>query len=100
MPMMGEPQALATSVGEHLVQALSTEEQVTALSLVLDDRESQVQVWVVLKDASDAAQLRALETLEEVEEMFAEEVVMTFQFVESLDAVRAQRAAVPAYSYA
>jgi hypothetical protein len=99
MSAVDEVSALTQSIGEHAVSGIGRE-HISRLSVVVNSNDMTARVVVKLRENSEAEQTHALESLFDVQELFFDEVSMTFAFGhdESLDEARAgvQRA----YQYA
>lgn len=68
----------------------------------MDPRTMQAQMLIALADNSDDAQKTALRDVFEVENVFADEVVLSYRFVDNLDDLELELAPdrVPLYSLA
>lgn len=84
MTAVDEVQALTQSIGEHAVQALGRK-HISELSIVVNSNDMSARIVVALRDNTDAEQRRALEKLFEVQELFFDDVSMTFGFGVDLD---------------
>lgn len=69
---MDEMQALAQSIGEHVLLYLGRE-RIGRLEVLLDTQLMEGRVTVLLDDNSDQAQLMAFEKFAEVEDIFSSE---------------------------
>ena len=99
MTVMDEFRALTYAIGDFTVDALG-KENLTGLQVVTDPRELSAFISIALKDQSDVAQRRAIAVMFEVEEMYFDEVALTYVFVDHIhDSIHAT-SSVPQYSYA
>ncbi len=99
MSGMDELQALAQSIGEYTVDLIGRD-NLDALQVTVDRRNRSAQVSIELKKPSDAEQLRVLDVMFELEQMYFEEVVLSYSFVEAIDATADDRETVRQFSYA
>jgi len=100
MAGMDENSALAASLGEFTVDTIGRE-SLDGLHVLLDTRAGEAWMIVVLRDNSDAEQRRAIEKLFEVEDVFADEVSLSFVFATEIpDEVRALTSSKAVFSYA
>jgi len=89
---------LVRAVGEYTVGTLG-KENLTGLRVDADRRESSAFITIALADPSNAAQRSAIETMFEVEALYADEISLTYIFVDRLDEAVAVSSALQ-YSYA
>jgi hypothetical protein len=99
MTALNEFEALTHSIGEYSVDTLG-KDNLSGLQVVVNPRETSGFVTIALRDQSDEAQREAIAEMFEVERTYADEVSLTFVFVDSIDATMAATASVPQYSYA
>lgn len=94
-----ELQALTISIGEHSLNAIGRD-NLQALEVQLDPRTSHATMTIVLRSNDDVAQTDALRQLFDVENLFADEAVLSYVFAERLDHERAAADFMPQFSYA
>lgn len=99
MSGLDEFQALTTSIGEYSLDTIGRD-HLRALRVTLDTRTMNADLVIVLEENSDEEQVATLRELFEVERVFADEAVLSYQFAEALDDEMADRASVPLFSYA
>lgn len=103
MPSMAdnaEIRALTTSIGEHSVDNIG-KENVRGLQVLYDDLDCSAAITVELADNAEQMQRAALASLIEVEQLFYDEAVLSFHFVDDIAAHGDMRVArKPQYSYA
>lgn len=92
-------QALTQSIGEHSVQALGRS-HISELSVVLSNIDMTCRVVVALEKNTDKEQRRALNKLFEVQELFFDEVAMSFDFGTENDLPTAHLSSQRQYSFA
>lgn len=90
---------LVTAVGEYTLSALGRD-NLRGLRVTLDHHEMSCHVTIALENNSDANQKHAIQQMFDVEQIYFDELVMSFSLVESLDDVEAPRESVPQYSFA
>jgi hypothetical protein len=96
---LNEFQALAHAIGEYTVDALG-KENLAGLEVVANPRESSALVSIALKDQSNDAQRRAIVIMLEVEQLYWDEIALTYVFVDRIRGTADTISAVPQYSYA
>jgi hypothetical protein len=74
-----EFEALTESIGAHAVQALGSE-RLRELTVVLDINDMTCLVSVCLRKNTDSEQQEALELLFDIQNLFFDEVSMSFDF--------------------
>lgn len=99
MTAVDEVSALTQSIGEYAVQSIGTKHLVE-LSVVLSPVDWTARIAVALADNSEKEQSRALDKLFEVQELFFDDVSMTFAFGADGDLPVAQTLGSRQYSYA
>lgn len=92
MTAVDEVSALTQSIGEHAVQAIGAK-HLTELSVVVSPIDYTARVVVALRENTDKEQRRALEKFFEVQELFFDDVSMTFGFGTDVDLPTAKQAA-------
>ncbi|WP_426624333.1 hypothetical protein ACPPVW_17490 [Leifsonia sp. McL0607] len=99
MPGLDEFAALTRAIGEYTVEALG-KENLSALQVVAHPREFSAFVEIALEDRSDAAQRRAIEVMFEVEQVYWDEIALTYVFVDQIEDTDDVEASQLQYSYA
>jgi len=99
MTAMNEFQALTTAIGEYTVDLLG-KEKLNGLQVILNPRELSGFVSIALRDRSDEAQRAAIVEMFDVERVYADEVAISFVFVDQIDVTADETASVPQYSFA
>ncbi|MFJ2535845.1 hypothetical protein [Microbacterium maritypicum] len=94
-----ELQALTISIGEHSLTAIGRE-KLRALEVQLDPRTNHATMTIVLRANDDESQTDALRELFDVEHLFADEVVLSYVFAETLDNEKSSTVTMPQFSYA
>lgn len=79
MTGVDEVSALTQSIGEHAVLAIGTK-HLAELSVVVNSNDMTARITVALRKNNDAEQRRALENLFDVQDLFFDDVSMTFAF--------------------
>lgn len=92
-------QALTQSIGEHAVQAIGRS-HISELTVVLSSIDMTCRVVVALEKNTDKEQRRALNKLFDVQELFFDEVAMSFDFGIEDDLPSAQLSSQRQYSFA
>lgn len=80
---IGELQALTHSIGEHALMALGVE-NVTGMQATLNPTDLVCILQIALRANSDQSQLDAIAALGDVEDLFFNEAVISFQFVDEI----------------
>ncbi|MEO8527691.1 MAG: hypothetical protein ABI435_01290 [Pseudolysinimonas sp.] len=91
--------ALVSSIGEHAVNMIG-KENLLGLEVFLDKEELSAEITVSLRDNTDESQREAIAALFGVEELFYDEAVLSFQFVDDIAAKGDARVARAQFSYA
>ncbi len=99
MTAFDELQALTISIGEQSLNAIGRD-NLRALEVQLDPRTYHATMTIVLRSNDDRAQTDALHELFEVENLFADEAVLSYVFAERLDRERATAEFMPQFSFA
>lgn len=97
MGPLDDLQALTQSIGEYAVGVIGRE-NLSGLQVTVDRRNMSAQISVHLADNTDEAQLAVIVDLFDVERMFADEVVVSYSFVEEIDVAAETRESVRQYS--
>jgi len=99
MTAVDELSALTQSIGEHAVDAIGPK-HLAELSVVVSSIDMSARVTISLRENNEKEQRRALEKLFGVQELFFDDVSMTFGFGEDADLPAAQSTGSRQYSYA
>lgn len=100
MSGLDEFQALTTSIGEYSLDTIGRE-NLRGLRVTLDPRSLNAEMVLVLTENSDMLQKSVLRDLFEIERVFADDAVLSYQFAEALDDDNAEAlTSVPLFSYA
>jgi hypothetical protein len=94
-----EFEALTHAVGEYTVEALG-KENLEGLQVIANAREASALVTIALKDQSNDAQRRAIATMFDVEHLYADELTLTYVFVEHIRDTIDATASAAQFSYA
>lgn len=95
---VGELQALTRSIGEHSLNAIG-QENLSGMQATLDARTLVCTLQLALRSNSSRSQLDAISALGEVEELFFDDAVLAFQFVEKIETGAERQLAQLQYSY-
>jgi hypothetical protein len=99
MTNMDDLQVLTTSIGEYTVDTLGRE-NLRGLQVTMDRRNLVGHIAIALQDNTDMQQKSAIKDLLEIEQMYFDEAVLSFSFVEEIDADSVATSSVPQYSLA
>lgn len=99
MTAVDEVSALTQSIGEHAVQAIGAK-HIADLTVVVMPIDWTARIAVSLESNTEKEQRRALEKLFDVQDLFFDDVSMTFVFGEDLDLPAAHQVGAQQYSYA
>lgn len=99
MTAVDEFSALTQSIGEHAVSAIGSE-HLRELSVVLSGTDMTARIVVSLRENTQAEQDYALEELFNVQELFFDEVSMTFGFGTETELANAESTARRQFSFA
>ena len=99
MTAVDEVSALTHSIGEHAVQAIGRK-HLAELTVVVSPVDMTARVTIALQDNSEKEQRRALERVFEVQELFFDDVSMTFEFGTGDDLTDARLVGSGQFSYA
>ncbi|SEH97215.1 hypothetical protein SAMN04515692_10874 [Leifsonia sp. CL147] len=99
MTGLSEFEALTHAIGEYTVDTLG-KENLEGLQVIANPRESTALVTIALKDQSNDAQRQAIATMFDIELLYADEMGLTYVFVDHIrDTIDATLSATQ-YSYA
>lgn len=99
MSALDEFQALTQSIGEYAVTVIGRE-SLAGLQVVFDRRNSSGQISIALAKNSSDEQLRVIECMFDVEQMFETEAVLSYSFVDDIDESIEARETIRQYSLA
>jgi len=99
MTAVDEVSALTQSIGEHAVAAIGAK-HLSELSVVVNPFDCSARVVVALQENTEKEQRRALEKLFDVQDLFFDEVSMSFAFGSDIDLPTAHLAGARQYSFA
>lgn len=99
MTALDEFTALTHAIGEYSVEALG-KESLTGLQVLTNPRELSAFITIALEDQSNAEQRRAIAVMFEVEEMYSDEIALTYVFVDHIGETVNATSSIPLYSYA
>jgi hypothetical protein len=94
---LDELQALTQSIGEYAISVIGRE-NLSGIQVTVDRRNMSAQLSVRLAENSDETQLGVIMALFDVERMYADEVVVSYSFVEEIDVSEETRESVRQYS--
>ncbi len=98
-PILDEIEILTRSIGEHAVDGIGRE-NLRSLSVLFDARDASCSISFVLAENTDGQQLRALDKLLAVQELFIDEASFEFHIGEEADAIsEAQSISQHQFSY-
>lgn len=97
MTGMDELEALAQSIGEHTIEAIGRE-AFSGIQVTVDRRNMSAQISILLADDSDDEQLRVIRQLFDVEQIFVDEVVISYSFVSAIAEPVEQRETIRQFS--
>ncbi|HEY4212096.1 MAG TPA: hypothetical protein VGM84_11485 [Steroidobacteraceae bacterium] len=99
MTALDEFQALTTAIGEYSVDTLGRE-KLSGLQVILNPRELSAFVSIALRDRSDEAQRAAISEMFDVERVYADEISLSYVFVDEIEKTADAHSSVPQYSFA
>lgn len=99
MSVMDEFQALTTSIGEYTVDTIGRV-NLRGLQVTMDTRTSSASILVALRDNSDEQQKEALRALLIIEDIYLDEAVLSYRFVDEVTADGQAREVAPRFSFA
>lgn len=96
---MDDFQILTQSIGEYAVDTVGRD-NLRALELIMNPRDMTGHLSIALTDGSADAQKTVLRALFDVEQVFFDEAVLSYSFVDEIDDDEVVPAAASKYSYA